>query len=77
MHPAHASRLVHQLSLLEMPLAILAGYGYRLPRIFITYAIALAAFTLVFWALGIHSFIGESWWQAMWDSFLVSLSAIH
>jgi hypothetical protein len=58
-------------------LALLAGYGYRLSRIVVTYALALAAFTIAYWALGIHSFGGEPWWQAMWDSFLVSLSAIH
>ncbi len=63
--------------LFSVLLAVLAGYGFWLWRIFATYLIALTAFTAVYWLLGIHSFAGEAWWQALWDSFLVSLSAIH
>lgn len=58
-------------------LAALAGYGYRLWRIFIAYGLVLAVFALIFWALGVHSYGAEPWYQALWDSFLVSLSAIH
>jgi hypothetical protein len=60
--------------------AALSGYGYRLWRIFVAYGLVLAVFALIFWALGVHSFadaIAEPWYQALWDSFLISLSAIH
>jgi hypothetical protein len=55
----------------------LSGYGYRLGRILLAYGATLALFTGVYWLLGIHSFQGESGAQALWDAFLVSLSAIH
>ena len=55
----------------------MAGYGYRLWRIFVAYGLVLAVFALIFWALGVHSYSAEPWYQALWDSFLVSLSAIH
>jgi hypothetical protein len=55
----------------------LAGYGYRLWRILAAYGLVLAVFTLIYAALGVHSFRGESSAQALWDSFLVSLSAVH
>jgi hypothetical protein len=54
-----------------------AGYGYRLPNILATYGVILIVFTLIYWASGVHSFIGESGIQQLWDSFLVSLTAIH
>jgi hypothetical protein len=57
--------------------AALSGYGYRLANIFIAYGLVLAVFALIFWALGVHSYGAEPWHQALWDSFLVSLSVIH
>jgi uncharacterized protein YjbI with pentapeptide repeats len=63
--------------LVSWGLAALSGYGYRLWRIFAVYGAVLAIFALIFWALGVHSFAAEPGWQALWDSFLVSLSAIH
>jgi hypothetical protein len=55
----------------------LSGYGYRLWRILAAYGLVLVAFTLTYCALGVHSHSGEPGIQALWDSFLVSLSAIH
>jgi uncharacterized protein YjbI with pentapeptide repeats len=55
----------------------LSGYGYRVGRILATYGVVLAAFTLVYAVLGVHSFRRESGAQALWDAFLVSLSAVH
>jgi hypothetical protein len=66
--------------LVSWGLAALSGYGYRLWRIFFAYGVVLGIFALIFWALGVHSFVdagAEPWYQALWDSFLVSLSAIH
>jgi Pentapeptide repeats (8 copies) len=63
--------------LVSRGLALLSGYGYRLRNIFIAYGLVLAIFALIFRALGVHSFGAEPGWQALWDSFLVSLSAIH
>lgn len=57
--------------------AALSGYGYRLGNVFIAYSLVLAVFALIYWALGVHSFGAEPWYRALWDSFLVSLSAIH
>jgi hypothetical protein len=56
---------------------ISSGYGYRPLRIVGAYGLVLTVFAAIFWALGIHSFAAEPGWQALWDSFLVSLSAIH
>jgi hypothetical protein len=58
-------------------LAALSGYGYRLGNIFVAYGLVLAAFALIFWALGVRSFDAAPPYQALWDSFLVSLAAIH
>jgi hypothetical protein len=61
-------------------LDVLSGYGYRLGNIFVVYGLVLAIFAGIFWALGVHSFASaaaEPWYQSFWDSFLVSLSAIH
>lgn len=55
---------------------MLFGYGLRLWHILNAYGVALAFFALVYWRLGVHSH-PEPWYQALWDSFLVSLSAIH
>jgi len=63
--------------LVSWDLAAMAGYGYRLWRIFVAYGLVLAVFAGIFWALGVHSYGAEPWYQALWDSFLVSLSAIH
>lgn len=63
--------------LISWGLAALSGYGYRLGNIFVAYSLVLAIFALIFWVLGVHSFSAEPGWQALWDSVLVSLSAIH
>jgi uncharacterized protein YjbI with pentapeptide repeats len=55
----------------------LSGYGYRLWRIAAAYGLVLFTFAVIFLALGVHSRSGEPGIQALWDSFLVSLSAIH
>lgn len=55
----------------------LSGYGYRLWRIAAAYALVLVTFAAIFLILGVHSHSGEPGIQALWDSFLVSLSAIH
>jgi uncharacterized protein YjbI with pentapeptide repeats len=62
---------------LQTMLAVLAGYGFRLWRILAAYSVVLFVFTVLYWVLGVHSFRGEAGAQALWDSFLVSLSAIH
>lgn len=54
-----------------------AGYGYRIWRILAVYVGILVTFTVIYVALGVHSHTGEPGIQALWDSFLVSLSAIH
>ena len=41
------------------------------------YAAVVLVFSLIYWALGVHSFSHESGIQALWNSFLVSLPAIH
>ncbi len=56
---------------------LLSGYGYRLWRILAAYGAALLLFAVIYWPMGVHSFPHESGLQAFWDSFLVSLSAIH
>jgi hypothetical protein len=63
--------------LVSWSLFLLSGYGYRLGSIVRAYGVSLVFFTCIYWFLGVHSFHGEAWFQAMWDSFLVSLSAIH
>lgn len=55
----------------------LSGYGYRLWRIAVAYGVVLLTFAVIFLALGVHSHPGEPGIQALWDSLLVSLSAIH
>jgi hypothetical protein len=66
----------------SLVLDVVSGYGYRLWRILLVYGGVLVAFTLVYSLLGVHSFPPhhhppESAIQSVWDSFLVSLSAIH
>jgi len=66
--------------LFSLFIGAVSGYGYRLWRIFFAYGVVLAAFALIFWALGVHSFAAasaEPWYRSLWDSLLVSLSAIH
>jgi uncharacterized protein YjbI with pentapeptide repeats len=63
--------------LINWGLYLLTGYGYRLRHIFMTYGLCLLVFTVIFWLLGVHSFPHEAGLRALWDSFLVSLSAIH
>jgi uncharacterized protein YjbI with pentapeptide repeats len=58
-------------------LAILSGYGYRLRRILVAYVLILLVFTMLYWLLGVHSSPQASGLRVLWDSFLVSLSAIH
>ncbi len=63
--------------LFSLLLWALSGYGFRLSRILAAYGGVLAFFTVVYWLMGVHSFPRESGMQALWDSFLVSLSTIH
>src|SRR5262249_3779072 len=58
-------------------LALVAGYGYRLWRVLAGYGAVLLGFTVLYWLAGVHSSLGEPRLRALWDSFLVSLSAIH
>jgi uncharacterized protein YjbI with pentapeptide repeats len=58
-------------------LAVLSGYGFRLWRILAAYAVVLVTFAMLYWLMGVHSSPHASGLQALWDSFLVSLSAIH
>ena len=63
--------------LFSLLLALVAGYGYRLWRILAWYGGTLVFFSVLYWLLGVHSFSHEVGIQALWDGFLVSLSAIH
>jgi hypothetical protein len=54
-----------------------AGHGYKLWRIGAVYGVILLLFSVIYMAIGVHSLTGESGIRAFWDSFLVSLSAIH
>jgi hypothetical protein len=63
--------------LFSLLLAALAGYGYRLWRILAAYSAVLLLFTILYELMGMHSFPHEPGAQALWDSFLVSLSAVH
>jgi uncharacterized protein YjbI with pentapeptide repeats len=58
-------------------LASLAGYGYRLQRILIAYAIVLVVFTVAYATLGTSSFHHTTWYQPWVESLLVSFTAIH
>jgi Pentapeptide repeats (8 copies) len=58
-------------------LYLLSGYGYRIRNIFLSYVCILVFFTCVYCLVGVHSTPHESGLRALWDSFLVSLSAIH
>ncbi len=58
-------------------LDLVAGYGEKPGRILLAYGVVLLVFTCLYWRMGIHSFSHESGIRAFWDSFLVSLSAIH
>src|SRR5258708_39456688 len=58
-------------------LAVLSGYGYRLWRILAVYAVVLVIFAVLYWLLGVHSSPQVSGVHALWDTFLVSLSALH
>lgn len=54
------------------------GYGYKLWRITATYLFSLVFFAFIYWRQGVHSSgAGGSSLQALWESFLISLSAIH
>jgi hypothetical protein len=51
----------------------LCGYGYSLLNITVVYLVVLVLFAVIYWALGVHSHSPEPGWQALWDSFLISL----
>ena len=63
--------------LLSWLLAALAGYGYRLQRILITYALTLAAFALAYYVIGLPNEHAPTLLQQVADAFQVSLTAIH
>jgi hypothetical protein len=59
-------------------LAVLAGYGYRLWRILVAYALIVGAFAAAFLVTGIvagHSSL--TWWQQVLNALQISLNAIH
>lgn len=58
-------------------LATLAGYGYKLQNILITYALTLSAFALVYLAAGLPGDHTSTLAQHLANSYLVSLTAIH
>ena len=58
-------------------LAALAGYGYKLQRILITYALALSAFALIYFAVGLPGDHATTPIQHLANAYLVSLTAIH
>ena len=58
-------------------LAALAGYGYKLQRILITYALALSAFALIYLTVGLPGDHTTTLGQHLANAYLVSLTAIH
>lgn len=58
-------------------LATLAGYGYKLQRILITYALTLSAFALVYLTVGLPGDHATTLTQHLANAYLVSLTAIH
>lgn len=63
--------------IVSLILGMLSGHGYKLWRILAAYGLVLVTFAVIYLALGVHSHAGEPGIQALWDSFLISLSAIH
>jgi Pentapeptide repeats (8 copies) len=55
----------------------LAGYGYRLRRIFVAYILTLVVFAGIYYSLGLPNTASASSPVALGDAFLVSLTAIH
>lgn len=58
-------------------LAALAGYGYRLQRILITYILTLTAFALIYYVVGLPNEHVITLPQRIADAYQVSLTAIH
>jgi uncharacterized protein YjbI with pentapeptide repeats len=58
-------------------LATLAGYGYKLQRILITYLIALTVFALIYFVVGLPNAPTTTPLQQVANAYLVSLTAIH
>jgi hypothetical protein len=54
-------------------LGVFVGYGYRLSRVFITYAALVVGFAVIYFALGIPS----DPHPYLWDYALISVTAIH
>lgn len=62
---------------LSLALAGLTGYGYRLWRIPLSYAIILIAFAALYFALGLPQEQAAAAPQPAFDALLLSLSALH
>jgi len=58
-------------------LAALAGYGYRLRRIFVVYGLAVTVFAVIYFLLGIPTDPATTMPGHVLNAFLVSLTAIH
>lgn len=61
----------------SVSLATLAGYGYKLQRILITYVIALTIFAAIYYLVGLPNTPSASIPQQLANAYLVSLTAIH
>ena len=55
----------------------LAGYGYRLWRIFAAYALVVAVFAVIFFLVGVPNDPARTMSGHAWNALLVSLTAIH
>lgn len=62
---------------LQTLLAVLAGYGFRLWRIFAAYLFVLTIFAALYFVLGLPKTQDVSTLNRAGDAFLVSLTAIH
>ena len=63
--------------LFSLLLAALSGYGYRIWRIFATYALTVAAFAAIFYWIGIPNDPATTMQGHAFNALLVSLTAIH
>lgn len=63
--------------LFSLLLWTLAGYGYRLQRIFITYILTLTVFALAYYVIGLPNEHTTTLLQQVTDAYQVSLTAIH
>jgi hypothetical protein len=62
--------------LFSLLLAAVAGYGYRLQRVFIAYALTVTTFALIYVVVGIPGAV-QAHSSLLVDAFQVSITAIH